>query len=227
MKIIILSFLLSISNYVLAKVPLPIMDLYIPDGITQVDQAKLLATVSRPNLCFHSKVTPEVTRRGNDIYIYLGAKSDHQLSCAQVMLNEFVEINLGVLKEGFYQLHFNNGTPYAIERDLKIDSHPGTRAFLSISETSLSNDKVLTIKGMLEGDCAITPIEEILLSNDKSLTLNIINQEEKEVCPKKPVEYIHEIDLNLFGIERDFYVYVPTNNGIPFTKLLNNSHPSP
>lgn len=205
------------------KVPVPIDEVFVPLGLKTTDPVRVLAKVTLPSMCYDLPEEPEIAYRGRDISISVMAKYRKDATCAQVVEEGFMEIDLGKLDAGKYDLIINPNSAFYMRETLKIrkDDEKATHTGYRVQDAMLSSDgEKITVSGYKMGDCPNQNSKSLYFNDQNTLTLRLGPEEQDPFCPKKPVEFSYDLDLKDFPIDQELYLYITHNNKAPFTKLI-------
>jgi hypothetical protein len=221
------SFALAFDPTVIAA---PVDRLYVPKGFDNNDSVQVVVTGNFPNPCY-SIHTTEVKIEENKIFVTVTAISPNQLNaqiCADVISPFKEEVNIGLLKQGEYQIFVNQTTDNPVKGGIAISSSQSSLLddylYLDVLYIEQNdNDKTsFKIKGMRYSPCFEIDRVETISNGTDTISVLPIMKKVSDFCPMKgqPLSVETKIDLSDLTTDK-VLLHVRTSDGKSFNSIVS------
>lgn len=141
---------------------------FIPPGFDSNDNSQLVVTGDLQDTCYkQGRTTARVDETAKKIFVTQEAFKYNSAWCADLPANYVQTVDLGVVKEGKYEVVVNDGNDKPVGMGLMsiaaaTSPEPDTNTYAPIEEVSISNadgKRELTLRGTLQSRC--TKLDEV------------------------------------------------------------------
>ncbi len=211
MKVLLLLAVLVSSLQAMAFQPnqpikvLPLVDVFMPLGFDNNDNAEIVVSGYLPDLC-HKSLKTDYRVVGNTIYLDVDSYYYFRpgTECAEIIVPFLEKIDVGILNAGDYKVVVNKSASYTKSRNFRIsrtntvtvDSH----IYANVEEiVPVEGTRKVKLKGINRSDCVVLDrIEWVDDGHNTYSILPIMTQVFKD-CPsvEMPFEYEFEVPNKL------------------------------
>ncbi|RZA07842.1 MAG: hypothetical protein EOP11_06570 [Proteobacteria bacterium] len=178
---------------------------FIPPGFDSNDNAQLVVTGALRNTCYkQGATTARVDEASKKIFITQEAFKYNSAWCAELMADYVKTVDLGVVKEGKYQVLVNDGEDKPVAMGIMniADNkapEPDSNTYAPVEEVVITNKdgkRELTIRGTLQSRC--TKLDQIkILERAPGVieVLPITDLKDGMRCSREKVEFDQTVAL--------------------------------